>query len=477
MFTRKIQIRLRNFCIMLGIIAFLLSAKAFADLVYQPVSQTDFETGTISGGNTYYRDWLVQSNTGDIVIAPAPGGKGGNAAKVSISKNENFSNVANGSPRAELQSGYTLALNTYYTFSFNTYIPSSSIFDKAGYEQRMDFFQTHQNTPDMSDGWAIRGLGLDGTHYYVDDYTVSNKQILGDASADVGKWVHWVITYKVAATDGSGLYAISKNGTQVYSDSKRTFYSGQSPIYCKFGVYKWDWLNYATQVSNVTMYFDDIILSKGTNSTVSSAPAAPSNLAFRSLYKGATTGAEYVNLSWANNATNATAIQVQQSVNSTNNFQTVMTIPATSITAAVNIGTNPTGGTYYYRLVAVNSAGQSQPSNTVSAQIASITPPVAAPTAPSNLTYTGLFKGALTGDTFVSLSWKDNSSNETGFLIQQSINSTGNFQTIKTPVANSIQYSVNIGLKPVIGTYYYRVIAVNASGNSQASNVISIKIT
>ena len=468
MLTRK----LRNFFIMLGIIALLLPAKAFANLIYQPFSTTDFETGTIAGGNTIYRDWLVQSNTGDIVIAPAPGGKGGNAAKISISKNENFSNVANGSPRAELQSEDMLAQNTTYTFSFSTYIPTSTIFDISGYQQRMDFFQTHQNTPDMSNGWAIRGLGLDGSNYYVDDYTVSNKQVLGSASADVGKWVNWLITYKVSPTDGSGLYTITKNGTQIYSDTRRTFYSGQSPIYCKFGIYKWDWLNYSTQVSNVTMYFDDIILSKGTNSTTTATPpAAPSNLTVTGLSKGATTGADYVNLSWKDNATNATGNLLQQSINSTSNFQTIQTLGSTVSSCSVNIGANPTAGTYYYRIRSSNSTAQSQPSNVVSEQISSTpTTTSSIPAAPSNLSSAGVTKNS-SGQVLVGLKWKNNATNATSLELLEAINSTSNFKAVATPAASASTYSLNIGAAPTHGVYYYEIVAINSAGQSKPSNI------
>ena len=98
------------------------------------------------------------------------------------------------------------------------------------------------------------------------------------------------------------------------------------------------------------------------------------------------------------------------------------------------------------------------------------------PNAPSNLTFVSVAKGATSGNYYVNLTWKDNSNNETGFEIYQSINSTGNFKLIKTLAANSTGYLINIGSNPKHGTYYYTIYAVNQYGKSQPSNTVSAKI-
>jgi hypothetical protein len=73
------------------------------------------------------------------------------------------------------------------------------------------------------------------------------------------------------------------------------------------------------------------------------------------------------------------------------------------------------------------------------------------PLAPSNLTVIDVTHNP---NYYVYVTWTDNSTNETGFEIYQSINSTNNWQLIKTPVANCNNYGINTGANPVLGTYY-----------------------
>lgn len=87
-----------------------------------------------------------------------------------------------------------------------------------------------------------------------------------------------------------------------------------------------------------------------------------------------------------------------------------------------------------------------------------------APVAPTNLQVNYIFLSAL------SLSWTDNSSNETGFIIERSTDSKS-WNIIKSLILNSTNYA-DIGL--ILNTkYYYRIYAFNASGNSAFSNIVS----
>ncbi len=86
------------------------------------------------------------------------------------------------------------------------------------------------------------------------------------------------------------------------------------------------------------------------------------------------------------------------------------------------------------------------------------------PLAPSNLAASG-------GDSLVSLTWTDNSDNESGFIIQRSTTSGNGFTTITTTAADATSYS-DTGL--AAGTeYFYQVIATNAAGDSAASSEAS----
>lgn len=86
------------------------------------------------------------------------------------------------------------------------------------------------------------------------------------------------------------------------------------------------------------------------------------------------------------------------------------------------------------------------------------------PNAPSNLTAT------LSGFT-VNLAWTDNSSNETGFLIQRSLTGTSGWTQIGTVAPNATSFA-STGLTCET-RYYYRVRATNEGGNSSASNSAS----
>ncbi len=88
------------------------------------------------------------------------------------------------------------------------------------------------------------------------------------------------------------------------------------------------------------------------------------------------------------------------------------------------------------------------------------------PAAPSNLTAT------VQSATSVLLNWSDNSSDETGFVVEYS--TSGTFTTI----VNTISVGSNVTSQAVSGlttntTYYFRVRAVNAVGASANSNTVS----
>ncbi len=72
------------------------------------------------------------------------------------------------------------------------------------------------------------------------------------------------------------------------------------------------------------------------------------------------------------------------------------------------------------------------------------------------------------------LTWNDNSSDETGFMIERMVTGTGAFADIATETFDVEQYhdtSVMSGM-----TYTYRVMAQNGAGMSAPSNEVTIAV-
>src|SRR5439155_15411822 len=90
--------------------------------------------------------------------------------------------------------------------------------------------------------------------------------------------------------------------------------------------------------------------------------------------------------------------------------------------------------------------------------------PAQTPASPTNL------KASVVSSTQINLSWADNSSNETGFKIERSINGS-TFAQIGTVGANATAYA-STGLAAST-KYYYRVRAYNSGGNSSYSSTVS----
>ncbi|MCC2667625.1 MAG: hypothetical protein K0Q72_96 [Armatimonadetes bacterium] len=173
---------------------------------------------------------------------------------------------------------------------------------------------------------------------------------------------------------------------------------------------------------------------------------------------------------WADNATTETHFLLEASFDLGPWLpQPQITIPANSTLLQLSLTGFDPGDQLGLRIRAVNGSGQSLPSNSDTVVIPG--GPAQTPTAPSN------FNAALQGTTLINCSWTDNSSNETGFLLEASING-GTFTeqpSINIP-ANAT--TVQLQLTGFTGgdQIALRIKAFNASGSSGVSNNVTVTI-
>jgi regulation of enolase protein 1 (concanavalin A-like superfamily) len=116
--------------------------------------------------------------------------------------------------------------------------------------------------------------------------------------------------------------------------------------------------------------------------------------------------------------------------------------------------------TYEYQVLAENAAGVSEPSNTASA---TTHPPSEVPDAPTNLV------GLVVSHERISLSW-DAAQGATSYRVQRRLEG-GVFEDVAIGV-QATSY-LDTGLTPGT-TYEYQVIAENAAGLSDPSNIVSV---
>lgn len=197
-----------------------------------------------------------------------------------------------------------------------------------------------------------------------------------------------------------------------------------------------------------------------------------------------------VALSWIDNSMDETRFAVQRSTSITGTWSTLTTLlsPKRSEIGSTVMYTDTTvagNTTYYYRVIASNLVGgslgsgftqpvapgfptvnaDSNPSNTASVTIGTT---VAAPT---NLVATVL------SGLRVRLTWRDNATNETGFVVERSVNG-GAFTQIAAPGPRANTGNVTYTDTTVTaGTLYaYRVKAVRGTSSSPYSNTATANV-
>lgn len=196
------------------------------------------------------------------------------------------------------------------------------------------------------------------------------------------------------------------------------------------------------------------VWAKGTTQGVAITP--PSDLV------ATPTGSVSIALTWLDNSSNETGFRIERARDA--NFSVELTVfnVGAGITAFNDSGLTP-ATTYFYRVFALTDTGVSSPTTTASATTLS-----APPAAPSNLVVRSVAK------TSITLNWRDNSDNESGFYVERSDDGGKTWARIAALGPNSATFT-NTGLARR-RTYMYRVQAYHVTnGVSGYSNVVSAK--
>ncbi len=222
------------------------------------------------------------------------------------------------------------------------------------------------------------------------------------------------------------------------------------------------WGQIGTAAANTTTYSDGTITvgqaykyrvkatgsvqDSGYTSTVSAnvIPDAPSDFAATSI------SATEIDLDWTD-IQGETGYRIDRSLNGTT--WTQLATPTAGSGSYDDTGLSATTK-YYYRIVSLSGVGNSNPSTTANATTTPITP-------------TTLTGSVATNS--ITLSWT-NVGGETGYRIERSPDNSS-WSQLATTAVNVATYA-NTGLSPN-ATYYYRVKAIGAGGDSPATSSIS----
>jgi hypothetical protein len=169
-----------------------------------------------------------------------------------------------------------------------------------------------------------------------------------------------------------------------------------------------------------------------------------------------------INITWTDNSTNEAKFIIERAPVGTDDFEQVgETGP--NVTVFVDTTVQP-GQIYTYRVRAVNADGSisSDPSNTATSDL--------------NI---GLLKptrveALANSSSQVKITWRDNSTIETGFVIERAINQPSDWTRIGTAKANTnVFYDKHVH---TLKRYYYRMRATNGTDFSAYSNVGSARV-
>ena len=174
-----------------------------------------------------------------------------------------------------------------------------------------------------------------------------------------------------------------------------------------------------------------------------------------------TVSSNQINMTWNDNAADEIGYVVERSLGNNFNFLEVARLPkdATSYSDRSLEG----GLTYFYRIKTIENGTGNVFSNESAA-----TTIISVPNAPLGLTIESK------SIEHVKIGWEDNSNIETEYVVERSTNNANSYVVVANYPADIVSY-VDVNVSDAT-TYYYRVKAVNAQGDSEYSNEVEVII-
>lgn len=241
--------------------------------------------------------------------------------------------------------------------------------------------------------------------------------------------------YRIERKSGNSSYITLVNvGNDIASFSDMTVSPSTSYVYRVVGISFFEFSDYTNEA---------------TASTPALVPsAAPSELAIINM------GIDHVILNWNDNSSDELGFRIERKTGN-GSFEMLKELdPETTIFGDYDVTEL---GSYVYRVVSYNAAGGSVPTNEITVQMDFISP-------------TKLSALAVSSER-VDLSWLDNSSVETGYLVERKAGE-GDFEELVALDAGSVEFT-DTEVAP-LSTYTYRVTALSGSLRSTSSNDSSV---
>ncbi len=300
----------------------------------------------------------------------------------------------------------------------------------------------------LGNNWTLGiKVGADGKIYVATEGGVSISSDGGNSFVNYtipGGFSENLVEYIYIGTDGK-IYAPTLGGlaiaTQVTSSVLHTINSSPNDVY------KVTMVPSAEICSNPS--FVSAVKTAINQSQSCTIPVAPSNISAISLSNN------QIRINWNDNSTNETFFIVERSVDDYSYFGISGNLPPN--TTSFNYTEPNTNQKYYYRVKATNGdccwAYSNVTTLTITCSIA----------APSNL--------SISSNNEIVLTWNDNSTNETFFRVERSVDDYSYFGIADLP-PNTNRFSYTEPNKNQ--TFYYRVKATSSDNCVAFSNVVVI---